>query len=743
MRVDANKNSVSIEDSDDSSDEDSEEDRDSDSDNSVTVEKPFSNRPVNTQPDEKKSKGILEWAKSRLDNLSFHPVENAFLARKIRFGLDPRNIWGANPIDLMHAYQSGVLMYLVKMVLDTLPPTKQVALDRLVDKLFHNLRCGEKDDYPRLSFAKGFSKLSLLTSDEWAGKLFVLVLVLHTDEGKEIFDKTSIFERDDKVVADDAFLNKGSTAEEQQRAADYFDDLASKLNRKQLDEIKAQWSRVPKTVTEEAKMEKNSKLNKKEEELESCSKPCSINDFTVLAEALLCFHAWYKRGMYQLTEDGMLDTNLIGASIRRMLAMIRYYWPRKKGNGWKIQKFHDILHLAIDMERFGAPSNFDAGPCESGLRFWAKLPALTSQKRGYNTFAQQVAARTYEYQCIAKALRSNGVLSVRDEQFQRSCGKGSDKKCETTNGSDVCLGGTTYRVFNNKLDAKDGASREGDQSSRSDGNGNGKSSVAIFPQSRAVGRKKNAKGMFSVHPVIENFLRFQPKDSIDSTPPKRIGTDIYWELRTELTTTLRDEEEKVTLRCHPNYRNEGPWYDWVMVNFEVSDDTVFQRENDRRVSFRKFIRQGKKEKDWKPIKHETQYEDCVVPCKLLAFWQNPDDPKDIRALVHGCDFRTNSDQTDHDTVLFEFWQLSYHDLHRYLPEALRDRGNDGSRLGNRKKKYAVPNLAWVDIDSIVTRCLVIEEEPGVHEVVPETRKGKEKRWVILVRKHNLWPEQFN
>ena len=243
--------------------------------------------------------------------------------------------------------------------------------------------------------------------------------------------------------------------------------------------------------------------------------------------------------------------------------------------------------------------------------------------------------------------------------------------------------------------------------------------------------------------MIENFLRFQPKDNIDAAAPTKSGNDIYWELRTELTTTLRDEEEKVTLRCHPNYRNEGPWYDWVMVNFEVSDDTVFQRENDRQVSLRKFIKQGNKKKDFSPIKHETQYEDCVVPCKLLAFWQNPDDPEDIRALVHGCDFRTNSKQTDHDTVLFEFWQLSYHDLHRYLPEALRDRGNDGSRLSNRNKKYAVPNLAWVDIDSIVTRCLVIEEEPGVHEVVPETDKGVEKRWVILVRKHGLWAEQFN
>jgi hypothetical protein len=36
------------------------------------------------------------------------------------------------------------------------------------------------------------------------------------------------------------------------------------------------------------------------------------------------------------------------------LAMVRWFTPRKKGNGWKLQKFHDILHLAMDIERFGA-----------------------------------------------------------------------------------------------------------------------------------------------------------------------------------------------------------------------------------------------------------------------------------------------------------------------------------------------------------------------------------------------------
>ena len=73
---------------------------------------------------------------------------------------------------------------------------------------------------------------------------------------------------------------------------------------------------------------------------------------------------------------------ILHASIQRMLAMVRFFMPRTKGNGWRLQKFHDLLHLAEDTKRFGPAPNYDAGPHESGLRTWAKLPALTSQKIG-------------------------------------------------------------------------------------------------------------------------------------------------------------------------------------------------------------------------------------------------------------------------------------------------------------------------------------------------------------------------
>ena len=79
------------------------------------------------------AKNIVEEAKASLKAKGFHPVHSAFLVRCIRFGLDPRNIWGACPTDLMHAFQSGILMYLTKMILDKLTPKPKKALDEYAE----------------------------------------------------------------------------------------------------------------------------------------------------------------------------------------------------------------------------------------------------------------------------------------------------------------------------------------------------------------------------------------------------------------------------------------------------------------------------------------------------------------------------------------------------------------------------------------------------------------------------------
>ena len=91
--------------------------------------------------------------------------------------------------------------------------------------------------------------------------------------------------------------------------------------------------------------------------------------------------------------------------------------PRKEGNGWAIQKTHELLHVAIDVKNFGSPKNFDTGIMENRLIHVGKINALTTQKRGPTIFTRQLASRIHEKQCFDKAWRCNKhLLNTHDNE---------------------------------------------------------------------------------------------------------------------------------------------------------------------------------------------------------------------------------------------------------------------------------------------------------------------------------------
>jgi len=63
-----------------------------------------------------------------------------------------------------------------------------------------------------------------------------------------------------------------------------------------------------------------------------------------------------------------------------MLQTVKEKIPRNIRNGWKLQKFHDILHVSRDLFMFGSPQNWDASPGEHNLIDFVKHPARRTQK---------------------------------------------------------------------------------------------------------------------------------------------------------------------------------------------------------------------------------------------------------------------------------------------------------------------------------------------------------------------------
>jgi len=74
--------------------------------------------------------------KSELSQLSHHMHNSAF--RKVWFGSNPNGITSATPMDLMHAYCHGVLVYVIKILIAPLNNKEKCELDMITTAMFRN-----------------------------------------------------------------------------------------------------------------------------------------------------------------------------------------------------------------------------------------------------------------------------------------------------------------------------------------------------------------------------------------------------------------------------------------------------------------------------------------------------------------------------------------------------------------------------------------------------------------------------
>jgi len=106
---------------------------------------------------------------------------------------------------------------------------------------------------------------------------------------------------------------------------------------------------------------------------------CDPMDILYVLEINFAFYAWYKRGEPFPVTD-MASVSAVKKSIRILLNSIKEFTPRNHGNGWKLHKFHEHLHLPMDIYMSGSPQNYDNSLTEHGLIETAKRPADHAQK---------------------------------------------------------------------------------------------------------------------------------------------------------------------------------------------------------------------------------------------------------------------------------------------------------------------------------------------------------------------------
>ena len=83
-----------------------------------------------------------------------------------------------------------------------------------------------------------------------------------------------------------------------------------------------------------------------------------MKDILQTFECLLCFDEWLCQPQHWNLDHSHEAVKAASWSITQLMLMIKKSIPRATGNGWKLAKMHELLHLLDSMACFGAATNF-------------------------------------------------------------------------------------------------------------------------------------------------------------------------------------------------------------------------------------------------------------------------------------------------------------------------------------------------------------------------------------------------
>lgn len=147
---------------------------------------------------------------------SQHKLDNAFNHMPLA---DPvRGIFGATPVETMHAYRKGMIEMVTFLVLDNVPASKKALLDDLALKFHKSHRQTWRGEYPATDFTNGITNLTKISASERLGLVFLFVILAQYHEGWQILESalkqrtdtslTDVVELLEAMLCFDAWLNR-------------------------------------------------------------------------------------------------------------------------------------------------------------------------------------------------------------------------------------------------------------------------------------------------------------------------------------------------------------------------------------------------------------------------------------------------------------------------------------------------------------------------------------------------------
>ena len=255
------------------------------------------------------------------------------------------------------------------------------------------------------------------------------------------------------------------------------------------------------------------------------------DDWQLLVELLLEWEAYLCLPKMKMKHIKRLDKKH-----RYIMYVMKKVANRTKGMGLNIMKFHGIVHLMDDIIQHGVPLEFDTAGNESHHKI-AKVAARLTQQNEAN-FLYQVAVRMHEFLILDLALHE-----------VETGGRVSDY----------------FDIFSDESVAEMDISSENPDQPAADEeelNVTDDAKIAVFfdKEEGAPGFELQSKSKFAdktaINTELLHFLLGLQDLLLDYLPTKHL--DIF----------TRHKRGDNIFHGHPNYRGQGPWRDWAIVQWE-------------------------------------------------------------------------------------------------------------------------------------------------------------------------------
>ena len=242
-----------------------------------------------------------------------------------------------------------------------------------------------------------------------------------------------------------------------------------------------------------------------------------IRDWILLVETLLQWEAYLNLGQMDKAHVHRLKKKH-----RFIMFLLKKVGNRTAGMGWKVMKFHAILHLAYDIQMFGVPMNVDTGSNESHHKT-TKVAAKLTQK-DIRSFEKQTSNRMDDFHVLDLALEEINGRPLWD-YFQ-----GHEHQPVPKIEHTKTMGGMKMQVYKDEDDE--------------------------HPSFKVVTRMNDRENV-QMDTMYLHFCWLLQKKVAHLNP--------------KLLFCTEHSRDGLIFRAHPNYRGKGVWRDWAMIKWHEGD----------------------------------------------------------------------------------------------------------------------------------------------------------------------------